>query len=56
MTDLAATTTDAEAQLRWQHWQERGAEGDRRTATRIRGLMILIAAGLLVWFVVLQLV
>ena len=44
MTDLAATVADPEAELRWRNWQARGAEGDRRTAKRMRGLMILIAA------------
>ena len=55
MTDLAATTVDAEAELRWRNWEARGAEGDRRTATRIRALMFLIGVGMLVWVVVLQL-
>jgi hypothetical protein len=52
MTDQAATVADPEAELRWRKWQARGAEGDRRTAKRMRGLMILIAAAFLVWFVV----
>ena len=52
MTDQAAIVADPEAELRWRKWQARGAEGDRRTAKRMRGLMILIAAALLVWFVV----
>jgi hypothetical protein len=52
MTDLTATVADPEAELRWRNWQARGAESDRRTAKRMRGLMILIAAAFLVWFVV----
>ena len=52
MTDLAATVADAEAQLRWRNWQARGAEGDRRTAKKRRGLMMVIAAGFLVLFAV----
>jgi hypothetical protein len=52
MTDLAATVADPEAELRWRNWQARGAEGDRRTAKRMRGLMFLIAAVSIVWFVV----
>jgi hypothetical protein len=51
MTNQVAIVPDAE--LRWRKWQARGAEGDRRTAKRMRGLMILIAAGCVVWFVVL---
>jgi hypothetical protein len=35
----------------WRNWLARGAERDRRTAKRMRGLALLIAAGLLVLFV-----
>ena len=52
MTDQAAILADPEAELRWRNWQARGAEGERRTAKRMRGLMILIAAVFIVWFVV----
>ena len=52
MTEQAAIVADTEADVRWRNWQARDAEGDRRTTKRIRGLMLLIAAGLLVWFVV----
>ena len=52
MTDQAAIVADPEAELRWRNWQARGAEGDRQTAKRMRGLMILIAAVFAVWFVV----
>lgn len=52
MTNQVAIVPDAEAELRWRTWQARGAEGDRRTAKTMRGLTLLIAAGLLVWFVV----
>lgn len=50
--ELAAIVADSEAALRWRNWQARGAESDRRTAIRMRGLMILIAAAFLGWFVV----
>ena len=52
MTNLPAIVAETEAELRWRNWQARGAEGDRRTATRMRGLMILIAAVFVMWFVV----
>ena len=52
MTDQTAMVADPEADLRWKNWQARGAEDDRRTAKRMRGLMILIAASFLVWAVV----
>ena len=52
MTDQVAIVPDTDAEIRWRNWQARGAEGDRRTAKRMRGLMLLIAAGFLVWLVV----
>jgi hypothetical protein len=52
MIDQAAIVADPEAELRWRNWRARGVEDDRRTAKRMRGLMILIAAAILVWFVV----
>jgi hypothetical protein len=52
MTTQVAIVPDAEAEIRWRNWQARGAEEDRRTAKRMRGLMLLIAAVLVVWFVV----
>ncbi len=52
MTNLVATVTDSEAHIRWRNWQARGAESDRRTATRMRKLIVLIVAALVVWFVV----
>ena len=52
MTNLVATGTDAEADIRWQNWQARGAANDRRTVTRMRQLMLLVVAALVVWFVV----
>lgn len=51
MTDQAVLP-NAEAELRWRTWQARGVEGDRRTAKRMRGLMIVIALGFLASFVV----
>jgi hypothetical protein len=52
MTNVVATVTDSEADIRWRNWQARGAEGDRRTATRMRTLMLLIVSALVVWFLV----
>jgi hypothetical protein len=37
---------------RWRDWQARGAASDRRTAARMRKVMLLIIAVLIVWFVV----
>jgi hypothetical protein len=48
MTNLVATLPDFEADTRWRNWQARGAESDRRTATRMRSLMLIIATALAV--------
>jgi hypothetical protein len=48
MTNHTMVIPDVEADIRWRDWQAR----DRRTATRIRKLMLLIVAALIVWFVV----
>lgn len=54
MTDhtAAAVVPDVEAAIRWRDWQARGAANDRRTATRMRYVMLIIVAALIVWFVV----
>ena len=43
---------DVEADIRWREWQARGAATDRRTAARMRKLMLLIVAALIAWFFV----
>ena len=52
MTIQTAAIPDVEADLRWREWLERGAASDRRTAARMRKLMLLIVAAMIVWFVV----
>ena len=52
MTNHPAALTDLEADIRWRDWQARGAASDRRTAARMRKVMLLIVAALVVWFVV----
>ena len=52
MTNHTAVIPDLEADVRWRDWQERGADSDRRTAARMRKVMLLIVAALIVWFVV----
>jgi hypothetical protein len=42
---------DVDADRRWREWQARGAEDDRRTATRMRTLVLVITAGFAAWFV-----
>jgi hypothetical protein len=52
MTTHSAVITDVEADIRWREWQARGAASDRRTAARMRTVMLLIVVALVVWFVV----
>jgi hypothetical protein len=52
MTNVVAAAAESEADIRWRDWQARGAESDRRTATRMRTLMLLIVAVFAVWFAV----
>jgi hypothetical protein len=52
MTGQAAIVAVTEADIRWRNWQARGAEGDRRTAKRMRRLMLVLVGGLLMWFVI----
>ena len=52
MTTHTAVIPDVDADIRWRDWQARGAASDRRTAARMRTVAVLIAAALIVWFVV----
>ena len=52
MTIQSAVIPDVEADIRWRDWQARGAASDRRTAARMRKVMLLIVAALIAWFFV----
>jgi len=52
MTTHTAVIPDVEADIRWRDWQARGAASDRRTAARMRKVMLLVVTALMVWFVV----
>jgi hypothetical protein len=52
MTIQTAVISDVEAELRWRDWQARGAASDRRTAARMRTVMLLIVVALIAWFFV----
>jgi hypothetical protein len=52
MTIQTAVIPDVEADIRWRDWQARGAASDRRTAARMRKVMLLIVAALITWFFV----
>jgi hypothetical protein len=53
MTSQVVTVPDPEGDLRWREWQARGAAGERRTARRMRTIMLLTAAFLAIWLTVL---
>jgi hypothetical protein len=52
MTEFVASVAQSEADIRWRNWQARGAERDRRMAARMRKVMLLLIAALVVWFLV----
>lgn len=55
MTDQIAVISDVEADMRWRDWQARGAATDRRTAGRMRNvilLLLLLLTALAVWVLV----
>lgn len=52
MTIQATVIPDVEADIRWRAWQARGAVTDRRTAARMRMVMLLVVAALIAGFVV----
>lgn len=52
MTIVTTVPADLAADVRWRDWQARGAASDRRTAARMRKVMLLIVAALIVWLVV----
>jgi hypothetical protein len=45
MTTPLGSAATADSESRWRAWQARGAAADRLTASRMRILMIVIAAG-----------
>ena len=52
MTTQTAVILDVEPEIRWREWQARGAANDQRSASRMRNVVGLIVAALIVWFVV----
>jgi len=52
MTIQTAVIPDVEADIRWRDWQARGDARDRRTAARMRTVMLLIVGALIAWFFV----
>jgi hypothetical protein len=52
MTNPIAVIPDAEAENRWRKWQARGADNDRRLATKMRRVLMLVATGLVAWLYV----
>jgi hypothetical protein len=52
MTDQTAEFPDLQAEIQWRAWQARGAETDRRTATRMHRLTLVVVTAFAVWFFV----
>jgi hypothetical protein len=52
MTNHTAVIPAVEADIRWCEWQATGVATDRRTAARMRTVMLLIVTALIGWFVV----
>ena len=49
MTPQTAVITDGGADVRWRDWRARGAAGDRRTAARMRKVLLLLVVALIAW-------
>ena len=52
MTNHTTVMPDVEADIRWRDWQARGAASGRRMAAKMRKVVLLLVAALIVWFVV----
>jgi hypothetical protein len=52
MTSQVVLVPDVDSDNRWRAWQARAAEGDRRLTTRMRKVIVLVAASLAAWLFV----
>ncbi len=52
MSQPLTIVAGGEEDIRWQRWKAKGAEIDRQSASRMRGVILLLAAGVAVWFAV----
>lgn len=52
MTTHTAAIPDVDADVRWREWQARGAASDRRTAARMRIVMMFVVAASIIWLLV----
>jgi hypothetical protein len=52
ITSQVVLIPDVDGDNRWRAWRARAAEGDRRLATRMRKVIVLVAAGLAAWLFV----
>jgi hypothetical protein len=53
MTARTAVAAESESDLRWRAWEARGVENDRRTAGRMRVLLLFVGAAVAIWTIVL---
>ena len=49
----AVVAAESESELRWRAWEARGLENDRRTAWRMRVLLLVAGAAVAIWTIVL---
>lgn len=52
MTMPTAVIDNLDAETRWRDWLARGDASDRRTAVRMRSLLLLIVSALVIWLIV----
>jgi hypothetical protein len=52
LTPTHVAASDAAAETRWRAWKARGVAADRRSASNMRRLLILVATGFAVWVAV----
>ena len=52
MTIQVGVIPNVDVDTRWRDWQARGAASDRRTAVRMRYVLLLVVVALSAWFVV----
>lgn len=52
MTNEPGVIPVVDGEVGWRNWQARGAANDRRTATRMRIVLLLVVGALAVWFLV----
>ena len=50
-TAVVSTVEEIDAEVRWREWQARGASSDRRTAARMRKVVLAVVVAWIAWAV-----